>query len=246
MLDAARGASAAHITAVIPHFAYARSDKKDAPRISIGARLVADMLAAAGATRVLTMALHAPQVHGFFSVPVDHLSAVDELAAHFRSYDLGNTVVVSPDLGNAKVATEFARRLGVPVAAGSKQRVADDTVVIDRIVGDVRGPGRDRARRRDRHRRLHRRAAVGCCGPRASADLPGLHPRPVHRAGHRAAQAGAGPRRDRDDEHRAAAAGEAAADHGHPLGGPAVRRGREAHPLGESVSSLFSDVETYG
>ena len=139
MLDAARGASAGHITAVIPHFAYARSDKKDAPRISIGARLVADMLAASGATRVLTMALHAPQVHGFFSVPVDHLSAVLELAAHFRRQDLSNTVVVSPDLGNAKVAAEFARNLGLPVAAGSKQRQSDDSVVIDRIVGDVQG-----------------------------------------------------------------------------------------------------------
>jgi ribose-phosphate pyrophosphokinase len=139
MMDAARGASAAHITAVVPHFAYARSDKKDAPRISIGARLVADMLAASGATRVLTMALHAPQVHGFFSVPVDHLSAVLELAAHFRRQDLTDTVVVSPDLGNAKVATEFARNLGLPVAAGSKQREADDRVVIDRIVGDVHG-----------------------------------------------------------------------------------------------------------
>ncbi|MCW2803444.1 MAG: ribose-phosphate pyrophosphokinae [Propionibacteriaceae bacterium] len=139
MLDAARGASAAHITAVIPHFAYARSDKKDAPRISIGGRLVADMLAAAGATRVLTMALHAPQVHGFFSVPVDHLSATVELANHFRGQDLSNTVVVSPDLGNAKVATDFARILRVPVAAGSKQRLTDDRVVIDRIVGDVHG-----------------------------------------------------------------------------------------------------------
>ena len=139
MMDAARGASAAHITAVIPHFAYARSDKKDAPRISIGARLVADMLATSGATRVLTMALHAPQVHGFFSVPVDHLSAVLELAAHFRRQDLSNTVVVSPDLGNAKVAAEFARNLGLPVAAGSKQRQSDDSVVIDRIVGDVAG-----------------------------------------------------------------------------------------------------------
>ncbi len=139
MLDAARGASADHVTAVIPHFAYARSDKKDAPRISIGARLVADMLATAGATRVLTMALHAPQVHGFFPVPVDHLSATLELAAHFRRFDLTDTVVVSPDLGNAKVATEFARNLGLPVAAGSKRRLSDDQVVIDRIVGDVHG-----------------------------------------------------------------------------------------------------------
>ena len=139
MLDAARGASAAQITAVIPHYAYARSDKKDAPRISIGGRLVADLIATAGANRVLTMALHAPQVHGFFSVPVDHLSAIKELSRHYRGCDLSNTVVISPDLGNAKPATQFARLLGVPVAAGSKQRLADDSVVIDSIVGDVDG-----------------------------------------------------------------------------------------------------------
>ena len=84
MLDAARGASAARITAVIPHYAYARSDKKDAPRISIAARLVADLLATAGANRVLTMTLHSPQVHGFFSVPVDHMNALEVLAEHFR------------------------------------------------------------------------------------------------------------------------------------------------------------------
>ncbi len=139
MLDAARGASAAQVTAVIPHFAYARSDKKDASRISIGGRLVADMLVAAGASKVLTMTLHAPQVHGFFSVPVDHLTAIGELADHFRDHDLTDTVVVSPDLGNAKTATRFARLLGLPVAAGSKQRLADDRVVIDAIVGDVAG-----------------------------------------------------------------------------------------------------------
>ncbi|GAB2458107.1 ribose-phosphate diphosphokinase [Jatrophihabitans fulvus] len=139
MLDAARGASASQVTAVIPHYAYARSDKKDASRISIAGRLVADMLTTAGADRVLTMTLHAPQVHGFFSVPVDHLTAIGELADHFRSRDLTDTVVVSPDLGNAKTATQFARLLGLPVAAGSKQRLADDRVVIDAIVGDVRG-----------------------------------------------------------------------------------------------------------
>ena len=139
MLDAARGASAAQVTAVIPHYAYARSDKKDASRISIAGRLVADMLTTAGADRVLTMTLHAPQVHGFFSVPVDHLTAIGELADHFKSHDLDNTVVVSPDLGNAKTATQFSRLLGLPVAAGSKQRLADDRVVIDAIVGDVRG-----------------------------------------------------------------------------------------------------------
>lgn len=139
MIDAARGASAAQITAVIPHYAYARSDKKDASRISLGGRLVADLLAASGAHRVLTMTLHAPQVHGFFSVPVDHLTALGVLADHFRGTDLTDSIVVSPDLGNAKDATQFSRLLGLPVAAGSKRRLSDDTVVIDSIVGDVTG-----------------------------------------------------------------------------------------------------------
>jgi ribose-phosphate pyrophosphokinase len=137
MLDAARGASAARTTVVMPHYAYARSDKKDAPRISIGGRLVADLLVAAGANRVLAMTLHAPQVHGFFSVPVDHLHALRELAAYFRRYDLANTIVVSPDLGNAKEAAHFARLLEVPVAAGAKQRFADDKVTISSIIGEV-------------------------------------------------------------------------------------------------------------
>ncbi|GAA0733806.1 ribose-phosphate pyrophosphokinase [Dactylosporangium roseum] len=139
MLDAARGASAARTTVVMSHYAYARSDKKDEPRISIGGRLVADLLSAAGASRVLTLTLHSPQVHGFFSVPVDHLHALRELAGHFRGDDLANSVVVSPDLGNAKPASAFARMLGVPVAAGAKQRFSDDRVVISTIIGDVEG-----------------------------------------------------------------------------------------------------------
>jgi ribose-phosphate pyrophosphokinase len=139
MLDAARGASAARTTVVMPHFAYARSDKKDAPRISIGARLVADLMVTAGANRVLALTLHSPQVHGFFSVPVDHLHALRELAVHFRQYDLSNAVVVSPDLGNAKEAARFARLLGTPVAAGAKQRFSDDKVTISAVIGEVAG-----------------------------------------------------------------------------------------------------------
>ncbi|MDA8322790.1 MAG: ribose-phosphate pyrophosphokinase [Actinomycetota bacterium] len=139
MLDAARGASAARVTAVIPHYAYARSDKKSMPRVSIGGRLVADLLVAAGASRVLTMTLHSPQVHGFFSVPVDHLHALREIAAHFGGRDLSNTVVVSPDLGNAKAAAALARMLGLPVAAGAKERLSDDRVEITSIIGDVAG-----------------------------------------------------------------------------------------------------------
>jgi ribose-phosphate pyrophosphokinase len=139
MADAARGASAARVTAVLPHYAYGRSDKKDAPRISIGGRLVADLLVTAGVNRVLTLNLHSPQVHGFFSVPVDHLHALRELAGHFRRRDLSHAIVVSPDLGYAKSAAAFARRLGLPVAAGAKERISDHEVHITAIIGDVAG-----------------------------------------------------------------------------------------------------------
>ena len=137
MCDAARGASAGRITVVMPHYAYARSDKKDAPRISIGGRLVADLLRTAGADRVLAVTLHSPQVHGFFSMPVDHLHALRELASHFTQLDLSRTTVVSPDLGNAKEAAAFARLLGVSVAAGAKQRFPDDRVVISSVIGEI-------------------------------------------------------------------------------------------------------------
>jgi ribose-phosphate pyrophosphokinase len=139
MLDAARGASAARVTAVIPHYGYARSDKKAMPRVSIGGRLVADLLVTAGVSRVLAMTLHAPQVHGFFSVPVDHLHALRELAGHFSGVDLSNAVVVSPDLGNAKQAAALARMLGLPVAAGAKERHNDERVTISSIIGEVAG-----------------------------------------------------------------------------------------------------------
>jgi ribose-phosphate pyrophosphokinase len=137
MLDAARGASAARVTAVIPYYAYARSDKKTMPRVSIGGRLVADLLVTAGASRILTMTLHSPQVHGFFSVPVDHLHALREIATHFRRQDLTGMVVVSPDLGYAKQASVLARMLGLPVAAGAKERHSDTSVTISSIIGDV-------------------------------------------------------------------------------------------------------------
>ena len=139
MLDAARGASAARVTAVIPYYSYARSDKKSMPRVSIGGRLVADLLVTAGASRVLTMTLHAPPVHGFFSVPVDHLHALREIAAHFRGQALGRAVVISPDLGNAKSAAALARMLGLPVAAGAKERQSDEQVTISSIIGEVSG-----------------------------------------------------------------------------------------------------------
>lgn len=137
LLDAARSASAERVTAVIPYYSYARSDKKDEPRISIAGRLVADLLETAGANRVLTLTLHSPQVHGFFRVPTDHLNAEPVLAEALRERGLADAVVVTPDIGNAKRATHLARRLNLPVAAGNKRRIDDEHVVIDGIVGDV-------------------------------------------------------------------------------------------------------------
>jgi ribose-phosphate pyrophosphokinase len=139
MLDAAHSASAKRVTAVIPYYSYSRSDKKDEPRISIAGRLVADLLAASGAQRVLTMTLHSPQVHGFFSVPTDHLSSMPVFAGHFRDRDLSNTTVVTPDIGHAKRGAELARQLGLPIAAISKKRVDDAHVVTDGVIGEIRG-----------------------------------------------------------------------------------------------------------
>ncbi|UCC65783.1 MAG: ribose-phosphate pyrophosphokinase [Anaerolineae bacterium] len=140
MLDVARNAGAKGVHAVLPYYSYARSDKKDAPRISIAARLVADLLVTAGATHVVTMTLHSPQVHGFFSVPTDHLTAHSVFVEHFKERrDFDNTVVFSPDIGNAKRAAKLARALGLPVAAGEKKRLTDDRVVISGIMGDVKG-----------------------------------------------------------------------------------------------------------
>lgn len=139
LLDAARSTSAHRINAVIPYYSYARSDKKDEPRISIAARLVADLLVTAGAQHVLTMTLHSPQVHGFFGVPMDHLSSMNTLAGYFEQKDLSDTCVVTPDIGNAKRAVKFARALNLPMVAGNKERVADDRVEFHGFIGEVGG-----------------------------------------------------------------------------------------------------------
>jgi len=135
MLDIARAASAKEVHAIIPYFSFARSDKKDAPRISITARLVADLLQTAGATHVMTMMLHSPQVHGFFSVPTDPLSSRPVFKQYFQQRDLSSTIVVAADMGHAKSAARFAKNLDLPVAAGDKERVSDTKVVIRGVVG---------------------------------------------------------------------------------------------------------------
>ena len=139
-LDALRSASARRITAVIPYYSYARSDKKDAPRISIAGRLVADLLQASGANRVLTMDLHADQVHGFFGIPVDHLTAIPTIANYFKAeFGDENLTAVASDAGGAKRAGRFAERLNIPLAIVDKRRTSDTMVEQTSMVGDVEG-----------------------------------------------------------------------------------------------------------
>lgn len=140
MIDAAKHASAGRVTAVVPYFPYARSDKKDEPRISITARLMADLLQTAGADRVMTMNLHSPQIQGFFRVPVDHLLAGRLLCSYFEKVGTENCVVIAPDAGSAKRAGHYAIKLGLPLAILDKRR-SDDTEkpVIHNVIGDVKG-----------------------------------------------------------------------------------------------------------
>jgi ribose-phosphate pyrophosphokinase len=140
LIDALKFASAARITAVLPYFPYARSDKKDEARISITARLVADLLETAGADRVLTMTLHAPQILGFFRKPADQLLATPILSNYFKSKDLSNTTVVATDAGAAKFAGHFAKRLTVPMAIIDKRRFDDSEKAQSvALIGDVKG-----------------------------------------------------------------------------------------------------------
>ena len=139
-IDALRHASADRITAVLPYYPYVRSDKKDEPRISITARLVADLLQTAGADRVLTMDLHSPQIHGFFHIPVDHLTAAPVLCQHFAARALDDWVMVAPDAGEVKDAGRYAERLDVPLAIIDKRRYGDDeTVRAVHVIGEVMG-----------------------------------------------------------------------------------------------------------
>ena len=140
MIDAAKRASAGRITAVVPYFAYARSDKKDQPRVPITARLVANLIETAGADRVLTLELHAGQIQGFFNIPLDELSAIPELAQHFKERQVeNNIVVVATDAGDAKRARNMAYRLDAPLAIVEKVRLGNqERVESATLIGDVR------------------------------------------------------------------------------------------------------------
>lgn len=140
LIDALRHASASRITAVLPYFPYARSDKKDQPRISIGARLMADLFQTAGADRILTMNLHSPQIQGFFRIPADQLIGGPIIADYLRGKDLSNTVLVAGDAGEIKDITGYANRLDLPIAIIDKRRYGNDEKPKARnIIGEVAG-----------------------------------------------------------------------------------------------------------
>ncbi|GAB4558416.1 MAG: ribose-phosphate pyrophosphokinase [Anaerolineae bacterium] len=140
MMDCLRRDSAGRITAVVPYYAYSRSDKKDQPRVPITARLIADLITVAGADRFLTVDLHTRQIQGFFTIPVDEMTALPMFVDYFKEKDLGNAVVVSPDIGAVRRARDFAERLNLPLAIIEKRRALDGHgTKIFNIIGEVEG-----------------------------------------------------------------------------------------------------------
>ncbi len=139
MMDALRRASAGRITVVVPYYGYARQDRKDRPRVAITSKLVADLLATAGANRALFVDLHAAQIQGFFNIPVDHLFASPVLVGYFRDLQLPNLTVVSPDAGGVERARFFAKKLEVPLAIVDKRRTDINVTEVMNVIGDVRG-----------------------------------------------------------------------------------------------------------
>jgi ribose-phosphate pyrophosphokinase len=139
LIDAAKRASAGYITAVIPYFGYARQDRKDKPRVPISAKLIANMLEAAGVNRLMTMDLHADQLQGFFDIPVDHLKSEPIFVKYLQKMDLSNVLFASPDLGGVKRARNFARMLGRDFVTCSKYRKKANEVAEMNVIGDVEG-----------------------------------------------------------------------------------------------------------
>jgi ribose-phosphate pyrophosphokinase len=139
MIDAFKRASARRITAVMPYFGYARQDRKDRPRVPISSKVVSDLLVASGTNRLLTMDLHAPQIQGFFSIPVDHLFAAPVLVEHFLKMNLPNLTVVSPDAGGVERARAFAKRLKAELAMVNKRRLEANVAEVMNVIGDVEG-----------------------------------------------------------------------------------------------------------
>ncbi len=139
LIDACRRASARRVTAVVPYYGYARADRKDQPRVPITAKLIANLIATAGADRVLTMDLHSPQIQGFFDIPLDHLFAAPVIMSHFAGLQTEGVVVVAPDAGAVKMARAFAKRLDADLVIVDKRRTGPDKTEMMNLIGEVEG-----------------------------------------------------------------------------------------------------------
>ena len=198
MIDAFRRSSASRITAVLPYYGYARQDRKDKPRVPISAKLVANLLSAAGTNRVLTMDLHKAQIQGFFDIPVDHLFAAPVIIDYLARQNFGPVTIVSPDAGGAERARAYAKRLDAELAIIDKRRSEDGTAEVMNVIGDVQGP-------RLRHRRRHHRHGRHDSEGRAGAEGQRREPRARQRRARRAVRAG-------DQAHRGGADRQAGRD----------------------------------
>ena len=183
MIDAFKRASARRITAVMPYFGYARQDRKDKPRVPISSKVVSDLLVASGTDRLLTMDLHAPQIQGFFSIPVDHLFAAPVLVEYFQKLNLPNLTVVSPDAGGVERARAFAKRLNAELAMVNKRRLEANVAQVMNVIGDVEGPDLPGRGRHDRHGRNAGEDRRGASGEGRNEGLCVLHASGAFRAG---------------------------------------------------------------
>ncbi len=233
MMDAFRRSSASRITAVIPYYGYARQDRKDKPRVPISAKLVANLLSAAGANRVLTMDLHKAQIQGFFDIPVDHLFAAPVIIDCCEGLAHPDLTIVSPDAGGAERARAYAKRLDAELAIIDKRRGDDGTAEVMNVIGDVAGPHVHHPGRHHRYGRDDREGGERAQGERRGARDCVRGPRRALGAGDRAARSGA----DRAGDHHeydSAAHGPGAGvlEDSPAVGGAAARAGDSEHQRG--------------
>ena len=242
MIDAFRRSSASRITAVIPYYGYARQDRKDKPRVPISAKLVANLLSAAGANRVLTMDLHKAQIQGFFDIPVDHLFAAPVIIDYCSRLAFPNLTIVSPDAGGAERARAYAKRLDAELAIIDKRRSDDGTAEVMNVVGDVQRPDLHHPGRHHRHGRDDREGGARAERERRGARARLRGARRALRPGDRAARGGA----DRPGDHHQhdpaqRRAGAVHEDQG-AVGGAPARAGDSQHPRG-NVGLIVVRVE---
>ena len=233
MIDAFRRSSAARITAVIPYYGYARQDRKDKPRVPISAKLVANLLSAAGTNRVLTMDLHKAQIQGFFDIPVDHLFAAPVIIEYCARLQYPNLTIVSPDAGGAERARAYAKRLDAELAIVDKRRTEDGTAEVMNVIGDVEG--RTCILQDDiiDTAGTIQKAAVGAEGGRRGARAGVRGARRAVGAGDRAHREVAARSADRDQLGSAARRGAAVQEDRRAVGGAAARPGDPEYSRGD-------------